>query len=198
MNQSPLRSCRKLPTSCTLLGVPPQSSLVTTLHKVIALGLWNMKISDKSCLFKESSAFQREGTQCLLGQKGVSVLLIWGILLLTQQWACYRLLLLFNTLTHIPALERVQIGTQRAEKAMLEEEGSILEKETKGNTDESQTAPGKQTMTEECQPSMGHFLNLCCHLLCLWPDKTDYYIGWRKMVFAYKYLINSILKSYTF
>lgn len=37
---------------------------------------------------------------------------------------------------------------------MLEEEGSILEKETKGNTDESQAAPGTQMMTEECQPSL--------------------------------------------
>lgn len=37
---------------------------------------------------------------------------------------------------------------------MLEEEGSILGEETKRNTDGSQAAPGKQTMTEEAQPSL--------------------------------------------
>lgn len=37
---------------------------------------------------------------------------------------------------------------------MLEEGGSILEEETKRNTEESQAAPGKQTRTEESQPSL--------------------------------------------
>lgn len=111
MNQSPLRSCRRLPAICT-----PQSSLLTTLHQVIALGLWNVKISDKFCHFKGEFCLSERRNPASAWAQGVSVFLISGILLLTQQWVCYRLLLLLNpckyTNPHLCTIKAPNLNTR--------------------------------------------------------------------------------------
>lgn len=171
-----------------------------------------MKISGKFCHFKESSAFQREGTQLLIGQWvflfSLSVeFCFWH----NSKRACYRLLLLseckllFNpckhTNPHLCTIKGLNLNTMCWDS---DAGGRGINTGRRNKEEHRWKSSSTWKIDNDCGVSAlalwvssawGNFESLLLPFVSLiWQNSLH---GMEKNVFTYKYLINSILKSHT-
>lgn len=155
-----------------------------------------MKISDKFFHFKESSAFQREGTQHLLGCFCFPYL--WNSAFDTIK-ACYRLLHLFNPCKHTnPHLCTIK-GSNLSTTCWESDAGGRGINTGRRNKEEPRWKSSSTWKTDDdwgvpaltlwVSPAWGTFESLLLSFVSLTWQNWLY--GMEKNVFIYKCLINS-------